>query len=73
MNQSHFVKSLVSEISTTVSHMSDDFLDDDESRDKLLDYSRKLVVAAEKPGNVAFQTGLLVSCLLALLQFNKKT
>ena len=64
MNRSQTVRSLINEITSITSHPSDDLLENDETRQKILDCSRKLTVAAENPGDVAFQTSLLVSSTL---------
>ena len=61
MERSQTIKSLISEINSIASHSNDDFLENQESRAKLVHCSRKLAVAVEDPGNVVFQTALLVS------------
>lgn len=57
---------MLRDIGMSIPTLSDDFLDDEEPREKILASFRKLLVVADKPGNVAFQTGLLVSCPRAI-------
>ena len=61
MDSIETVRSLIDEIGNIAAHQGRDLLENEESRIKLLEHSRKLAIIVDKPENVVFQTPLMVS------------